>query len=250
MRGGGSGLGLGDGAVLDLTWRWHGRLVAGARSGLSWVGLVVVWLMGFFLLRVSGVRVSVCPHVCFVLGFVLISVFPGWCACGLGSSESAGRLGVWWPERCWGRGLVGRWLLGPATVISLLAVPRRHFCFVSSNASFWFNFLTRLIAVMSTVSTCLVCISSIVATCPPKPAARFVFSLCFICFVFFFAVVVSGEPKRKQWRGLIDHKLLQTPSNFQRRIFCFGSLVILDVARCYLWLFSLHLNMKIDNNSC
>ena len=31
----------------------------------------------------------------------------------------------------------------------------------------------------------------------------------------------------------------------QRRLFCFGSLVILDVARCYLCLFSLYINIKI-----
>ena len=35
-----------------------------------------------------------------------------------------------------------------------------------------------------------------------------------------------------------------------RRFFCFGSLVILDVACCYLWLFLLYINMKIDKNSC
>ena len=28
-----------------------------------------------------------------------------------------------------------------------------------------------------------------------------------------------------------------------RRLFCFGSLVILDVARCYLWLFTLYINI-------
>ena len=28
------------------------------------------------------------------------------------------------------------------------------------------------------------------------------------------------------------------------RLFCFGSLVILDVARCYLWLFTLYINIK------
>ena len=42
-------------------------------------------------------------------------------------------------------------------------------------------FLARLIVV---VSTCLVCNSSIVATCPPIPAAHFAFRLCFIRFVF------------------------------------------------------------------
>ena len=32
--------------------------------------------------------------------------------------------------------------------------------------------------------------------------------------------------------------------------FCFGSLVILDVAHCYLWLFTLYINIKIGKNSC
>ena len=38
------------------------------------------------------------------------------------------------------------------------------------------------------------------------------------------------------------------------QIYCsrkvFGSLVILDVARCYLWLFTLYINIKIGKNSC
>ena len=43
-------------------------------------------------------------------------------------------------------------------------------------------------------------------------------SLLLVCglFVLFFlfAVVVSVEPKQKQGRGYIDHKLVQTPRNF------------------------------------
>ena len=35
-----------------------------------------------------------------------------------------------------------------------------------------------------------------------------------------------------------------------RRLFCFGSLVILDVACCYLWLYSLYINIKLGKNSC
>ena len=35
-----------------------------------------------------------------------------------------------------------------------------------------------------------------------------------------------------------------------RRLCCFGSLVILDVARCYLWLFTLYINIKLGKNSC
>ena len=75
-------------------------------------------------------------------------------------------------------------------------------------------FLARLIAVASTVYTCLVCNSSIVATCPSIPAARLAFRLFYSFCFFFFVVVVSGEPKQKQGRGLVDHKLVQAPSNF------------------------------------
>ena len=64
---------------------------------------------------------------------------------------------------------------------------------------------------MSTVSSCLVCNSSIVATCPSIPAARSAFRLCFIRLFFLFVVVVSGEPEQKQGRGLVDHKLVQAP---------------------------------------
>ena len=48
---------------------------------------------------------------------------------------------------------------------------------------------------------------------------------------------------------LVDRELVQAPKKFlllavPRRLFCFGSLVILDVARCYLWLFTLYINIK------
>ena len=54
----------------------------------------------------------------------------------------------------------------------------------------------------------------------------------------------SGDELALHQRGLWG--LLAVPS----RLFCFGSLVILDVARCYLWLFSLYINIKIGKNSC
>ena len=82
-------------------------------------------------------------------------------------------------------------------------------------------------------------------------------SLLAVLFVllFLFVVVVSGEPRQKQGRGLSTTNLFKPPSNFlllavPRRLFCFGSLVILDVARCYLWLFTLYINIKISKNSC
>ena len=67
-------------------------------------------------------------------------------------------------------------------------------------------FLARYNAVVSIVSICLACKSSIEATCPAIPAA---FRLCFIRFVLLFVVVLSGEPKQNQGRGLVDHKLVQ-----------------------------------------
>ena len=51
-----------------------------------------------------------------------------------------------------------------------------------------------------------------------------------------------GHLTRKYYRT----SLLAVP----RRLFCFVSLVILDVARCYLWLFTLYINIKIGKNSC
>ena len=88
------------------------------------------------------------------------------------------------------------------------------------------------------------------ATCPSIPAARFTF--CLFLFVLFSLVVVvlSGEPTQNQGRGLIDRKLVISLLAVPRRLFCFGSLVILDVACCYLWLFSLYLSIKIGENSC
>ena len=94
-------------------------------------------------------------------------------------------------------------------------------------------FLTRCIVVVSIVSICLVCNSSIVATCHSIPAACFAFRLCFNCFVLLFEVVSSGEPKQNQGRGLVDRKLVKPPVILllavTRRLFCFGSLVISDV---------------------
>ena len=59
------------------------------------------------------------------------------------------------------------------------------------------------------VYICLVCDSSIVATCHSIPTARFAFCLCFIRFCLLFVVVLSGEPKKNQGRGLVDRKLVQ-----------------------------------------
>ena len=49
-----------------------------------------------------------------------------------------------------------------------------------------------------------------------KPVRRYQLpTLLFVCVLFvlffLFVVVVSGEPKQKQGRGLVDHKLVQAP---------------------------------------
>ena len=83
-------------------------------------------------------------------------------------------------------------------------------------------------------------------------------ALLFVCISFtlflLFVFVLSGEPKQNHGRGLVDRRLVQAPSNFiadpPKLLFCFVSCVILDVACCYLWLFSLYINMKIGKNSC
>ena len=92
---------------------------------------------------------------------------------------------------------------------SFLIAPKSQ----SSDIFFHF-FLARVIAVMSIISICLVCNFSIVATCPSMPAARFAFCLWFVCFflVLLFIVVLAGEPKQNQGRGLVDRKLVLAPT--------------------------------------
>ena len=118
----------------------------------------------------------------------------------------------------------------------------------------FYRLVVNFIAVLSNVSLCLVCDFCIVATCPSIQLPTLLF-VCVLLVLFLLFVVVFDEPKQKQGRGSLDHKLVQTPQYFlllavPRRLFCFGSLVILDVARCYLWLFTLYINIKIGKNSC
>ena len=66
----------------------------------------------------------------------------------------------------------------------------------------------------------------------------------------FVVIVLSDEPRQNQVRGLVDRKLVKAPPvilllAFPRRLFCFGSLVVLDVVFRCLSLFSLYINIKI-----
>ena len=67
-----------------------------------------------------------------------------------------------------------------------------------------------------TLLLCLFVFYVILALRPPAlqcqlPALLFV---CVSFVLFLIAVVLSGEPKQNQGRGLIDRKLVQAPSNF------------------------------------
>ena len=63
------------------------------------------------------------------------------------------------------------------------------------------------------------------------------FALVFQCYAFV-VIVLSDEPKQNQGRGLVDRKLVKAPIILllaaPMRLFCFGSLVILDLACCNL----------------
>ena len=66
---------------------------------------------------------------------------------------------------------------------------------------------------------------------------------------------MSGGPGRGWGRGLVDRGLVGAPQWFlllavPGRLFCFGSLVVLDVARCCLWLFTLDINIKMGEGGC
>ena len=69
----------------------------------------------------------------------------------------------------------------------------------------------------------------------------------------FVLTVLSDEPRQNQGRRLVDRKLVNPPPppsffllpTVSRRLFCFGSLVVLDVVCDYV-LFSL-LDIKIEN---
>ena len=75
------------------------------------------------------------------------------------------------------------------------------FCLFFAVLFFFHFFLARFIVLVSIVS---VCESSIVATCPLIPAARFAFCLYFILFVSIVRSCFSGEPKQNQGRGLMS----------------------------------------------
>ena len=87
----------------------------------------------------------------------------------------------------------------------------------------------------------------------------FVLVLWFDTFVL---IVLSDEPRQNQGRGLVNHKLVTPPRPPPTPNFIAGrpeaaevALLFrffgdLDVACCYLWLFSLYINIKIGKNSC
>ena len=124
---------------------------------------------------------------------------------------------------------------------------------------FSLSFQARFIVVVSIVFICLVCDSSIVATCPSMPSARFVFFFVFfvwaqfVLFLLFFFFVNQSRTKGEVGRQKTSSS---TPVILSladpRRLFCVGSYVILDVTVvcCYFLLFLLYISIEIGKNRC
>ena len=120
-------------------------------------------------------------------------------------------------------------------MISLQAVPRRHFCFLSSWLFYFHFFLARFIAVVSIVSICLVYDSSIVAAALQYqlPALLFVCVLFVLfCFVVRSCFFQENQSRTKGEGWSTANKFKPDPSPpvisllaVTRRLFCFGSLV-------------------------
>ena len=76
-------------------------------------------------------------------------------------------------------------------------------------------FFGSLYSVVSIVFIWLICILAL-----RSPVLQFqlpallLVCVLFVLFFLLFVVVLSGEPRQKQGRGLVDHKLVQAPSNF------------------------------------
>ena len=144
------------------------------------------------MLQNFSVAISVSPRVCFVLVLILISMFLRQCIYELGifhAGQAAGcqgagaelAAGVGRPRNGWG-----------PLVVSLLAVPRRHLCFVSSWLFFFFLHCSFHYCV------CLASDSSIVATCPSVqlPALLFV-CISFVWFLLFVVVFLENQSRTK-----------------------------------------------------
>ena len=84
------------------------------------------------------------------------------------------------------------------------------------------------------------------ATCPSIQAAGFAFCCVLLVFILLFVVVLVNQ-SRIRGEGLSTANKFKLPVILllavPRRLFCFGSLVILDVVCRYLSLFMLNINI-------
>ena len=78
------------------------------------------------------------------------------------------------------------------------------------------------------------------------------FAYLFNCTTVFllFVVVLSGEPKQNQGRGLVDYKLVQDPSNYIAGLLKAALLFwFFGDFRCGMLLFLLYINIEIGKTS-
>ena len=98
------------------------------------------------------------------------------------------------------------------------------------------------------------CSNCILCSKPPSICKTFCDCCCIVVFLLYLSLIadiLSVHRLGKVWCNLSAIIFLSKKCGLECcRLFCFGSLVILDVARCYLWLFTLYINIKIGKNSC
>ena len=93
------------------------------------------------------------------------------------------------------------------------------------------------------------------ATCPSIQLPALLFACVLFVLFLLFEVVSPVNQGRTKGEGWSTTNYFKPPSYFdcwpsQGGSSAFGSLVILDVARCCLCLFTLYINIKIGKNSC
>ena len=118
------------------------------------------------------------------------------------------------PRQNLGRGLVDRKLVeAPSNFIAGRPKAALLFCLLLD------VLLARCTPVVSIVYICV--IHTLVLRPPVLQFQLPALLLICVLFVLFllFVVVLSGEPRQKQGRGLVDHKLVQAPSN----LYCWRS---------------------------
>ena len=98
--------------------------------------------------------------------------------------------------------------------VSICLVLTANFTFVGCFTNFQIYLICLLARCIPVVSIVYICLIRILALRPPVLQFKLP-ALLLVCVFFallsFLLVVLSGEPRQKHGRGLVDHKLVQAP---------------------------------------